>query len=139
MDFKKINDFIKHVRIAQNNLDSAIELARNKLLTNLEFEMAGDTPQYDYSLIHAELNALRDELKSARDAVPDEVVNFPPALLSVFPEYSHDTAYTEGERIRGGDGKLYRALTDVSAGIADPAECPELWEDIKQAIEGATE
>lgn len=136
MTIKQINEFIKSVRNAQAQLDEAISTNRDKLLTNLEFEMAGDTAPYDYSLIHAELNTLRAELKSARDAVPDEVVNFPPILLSVFPEYSHDTAYAEGERIRGGDGKLYRALTDVSAGIADPAECPELWEDIKQAIEG---
>lgn len=136
MTIKQINEFIKSVRNAQARLDEAISTNRDKLLTNLEFEMAGDTAPYDYSLIHAELNTLRAELKSARDAVPDEVVNFPPILLSVFPEYSHDTAYAEGERIRGGDGKLYRALTDVSAGIADPAECPELWEDIKQAIEG---
>lgn len=136
MTIKQINEFIKSVRNAQARLDEAISTNRDKLLTNLEFEMAGDTAPYDYSLIHSELNTLRSELKSARDAVPDEVVNFPPILLSVFPEYSHDTAYAEGERIRGGDGKLYRALTDVSAGIADPAECPELWEDIKQAIEG---
>ena len=136
MNIKEINSFVCKVRIAQNNLDMALEDARNKLLTNLEYEMAGDTPPYDYSLIHSELNSLRSELKSARDAVPDEVVNFSSAFLLVFPEYSHDTAYAEGERIRGGDGKLYRALTDVSAGIADPAECPELWQDIKQAIEG---
>lgn len=139
MNIKEINSFVCKVRIAQNNLDMASEESRSKLLINLEFEMAGDTPPYDYSMIHSELNTLRSELKSARDAVPDEVVNFPPILLSVFPEYSHDTAYNEGERIRGGDGKLYRALTDVSAGIADPSECPELWQDIKQAIEGAKE
>lgn len=136
MTIKEINEFIKSVRNAQARLDDAVSINKDKLLTNLEFEMAGDTPPYDYSMIHSELNTLRSELKSARDAVPDEVVNFPPILLSVFPEYSHDSAYAEGERIRGGDGKLYRALTDVSAGIADPAECPELWEDIKQAIEG---
>lgn len=136
MNIKEINGFVCKVRIAQNNLDIASEEARNKLLTNLEFEAAGDTAPCDYSLIHAELNALRAELKSARDAVPDEVVNFSSAFLLVFDEYNHDTTYAEGERIRGGDGKLYRALTDVSAGIADPAECPELWEDIKQAIEG---
>lgn len=135
MNIKEINSFVCKVRIAQNNLDTALEDARNKLLTNLEYEMAGDTPPYDYSLIHSELNTLRAELKSARDTVPDEVVNFSPAFLLVFDEYKHDTTYAEGERIRGGDGKLYRALTDVSAGIADPAECPELWEDIKQAIE----
>lgn len=135
MNIKEINGFVCKVRTAQNNLDIASEETRNKLLTNLEFEMAGDTPPYDYSQIHAELNALRAELKSARDAVPDEVVNFSPAFLLVFDEYKHDTTYAEGERIRGGDGKLYRALTDVSAGIADPAECHELWEDIKQAIE----
>ena len=139
MNIKEINSFVRKVRTAQNNLDTAFEDTRNKLLTSLEYEMAGDTPPYDYSMIHSELNSLRSELKSARDAVPDEVVNFSPAFLLVFPEYSHDTAYAEGERIRGGNGKLYRALTDVSAGIADPAECPELWEDIKQAIEGATE
>ncbi|MGN0546882.1 MAG: hypothetical protein ACI4I3_06075 [Acutalibacteraceae bacterium] len=139
MNLKEINEYIKSVRNAQNDLDAVVSASRDKLITNLEYERAGDTPPYDYTLIHAELNALRDELKSARNAVPDEVVNFPPALLSVFPEYSHDTAYTEGERIRGGDGKLYRALTDVAAGIADPSECPELWEDIKQTIEGAAE
>ena len=135
MKIAEINEFIRRIRVIQGNFDATSDEARNKLLTNLEFEMAGDTAPYDYSLIHAELNALRAELKAARDAVPDEVVNFPPILLSVFPEYSHDLAYTEGERIRGGDGKLYRALTDVAAGIADPAECPELWCDIKQAIE----
>ena len=135
MNIKEINSFVCKVRIAQNNLDTALEDAQNKLLTNLEYEMAGDTPPYDYSQLHAELNILRAELKLTRDAVPDEVVNFSPAFLLVFPEYSHDTTYAEGERIRGGDGKLYRALTDVSAGIADPAECPELWEDIKQTIE----
>ena len=135
MNLKEINEFIKSVRNSQNDLEVAVSAARDKLTTNLEYERANDTPPYDYAMIHAELNALRSELKSARDAVPDEVVNFPPVLLSVFPEYSHDTAYAEGERIRGGDGKLYRALTDVAAGIADPAECPELWQDIKQAIE----
>lgn len=139
MTIKQINEFIKSVRIAQNDLDSALSSARNKLLMNLEYEMAGDIPPYDYSMVHAELNTLRAELKSARDAVPDEVVNFSPAFLLVFDEYRHDTTYAEGERIRGGDGKLYRALTDVSAGIADPSECPELWQDIKQAIEGAKE
>lgn len=136
MKIAEINEFIRRIRVIQGNFDATSDKARNKLLTNLEFEMAGDTAPYDYSLIHAGLNALRAELKAARDAVPDEVVNFPPILLSVFPEYSHDTAYTEGERIRGGDGKLYKALTDVAAGIADPSECPELWEDIKQAVEG---
>ena len=136
MTIKQINEFIKSVRKAQAQLDEATSTNKYKLLANLEFEMAGDTPPYDYSMIHSELNTLRAELKSARDAVPDEVVNFSSAFLLVFDEYKHDTTYAEGERIRGGDGKLYRALTDVSAGIADPAECPELWEDIKQATEG---
>ena len=135
MNIKEINSFVRKVRTAQNNLETALEDAQNKLLANLEYETAGDTPPYDYSMIHSELNTLRAELKSARDAVPDEVVNFSPAFLLVFDEYKHDTTYAEGERIRGGNGKLYRALTDVSSGIADPAECPELWEDIKKSIE----
>lgn len=86
-----------------------------KLLLNLEFEKAGDTPPYDWLQLHKEAQAIREKRINEPLAMDNELALKAPSL---FPEWDPTSTYKAGQRVRY-NGALFNVIQDVTAPVSN--------------------
>lgn len=102
-------------RRTDKNCSDELKKINEKLLLNLEFEKAGDNPPYDWSLLHKEAQAIREQRINEPLAMDDELALKAPSL---FPEWEATATYKAGQRVRY-NGALFNVIQDVTAPVSN--------------------